>query len=49
MVDRGGKVHRHRYTRDIDGDHRALAGNCGARHPKKLTDIGADEYRCPKH
>ncbi len=47
MIDRGGRT-RLKGERDIDGQPRRLPGNCGSRHPHKRTDIGADEYRCPK-
>jgi hypothetical protein len=47
MIDKGNPNKPSKHARDIDGDKRALAGDCSAHHPKKRRDIGADEFKCP--
>jgi hypothetical protein len=47
MIDRGQPHKPPKHSRDIDGDRRALDGDCRAHHGKKRRDIGADEFRCP--
>ena len=49
MIDRGPKHKNTRFEHDIDGDKRKLPGDCHARHPVKRVDIGADEFKCPRH
>jgi hypothetical protein len=46
MIDKGNPVRPPKHTKDIDGDKRALAGDCGHKHAKKRRDIGADEFKC---
>jgi hypothetical protein len=46
MIDRGNPDSPGKHAKDIDGDKRALAGNCGHKHAKKRRDIGADEFKC---
>lgn len=48
MIDKGKKGSKSYGAKDIDGDKRVLAGDCGAKHPKARRDIGADEFKCPK-
>jgi hypothetical protein len=48
MIDKGKKGSKSHGAKDIDGDKRVLAGDCGAKHPKARRDIGADEFKCPK-
>jgi hypothetical protein len=47
LIDKGNPDKPPKHTKDIDGDKRALAGDCKANHPKKRRDIGADEFKCP--
>jgi hypothetical protein len=46
MIDKGNPDRPPKHTKDIDGDKRALAGDCGHKHAKKRRDIGADEFKC---
>jgi parallel beta helix pectate lyase-like protein len=46
MIDRGKPAAPPHGATDIDGDKRALAGDCSVHHPKKRRDIGADEFKC---
>jgi len=48
MIDAGLDNEVFTHEKDIDGQKRDQAGDCGARHPVKRVDIGADEYQCPK-
>jgi parallel beta helix pectate lyase-like protein len=49
LIDRGNPHKPPKHAKDIDGDKRALAGDCGAAHAKKRRDIGADEFKCSSH
>ena len=48
MIDKGNPQKPPKHTKDIDGDKRALPGDCGAKHPKARRDIGAYEFKCKK-
>jgi hypothetical protein len=47
MIDKGNPNDPPKRATDIDGDKRALDGDCRAHHGKKRRDIGADEFKCP--
>jgi hypothetical protein len=49
LIDKGNPSSPPAGTKDVYGQKRVLAGDCSARHPKKRRDIGAAEFRCPKH
>jgi hypothetical protein len=46
LIDKGDPHKPPKHTKDIDGDKRALAGDCGHKHAIKRRDIGADEFKC---
>ena len=49
LIDKGNPAKPPKHAKDIDGERRALPGDCGAKHPKTRRDMGADEFKCPSH
>jgi hypothetical protein len=47
MIDKGQSHKPPQGAEDIDGQKRALPGDCSKGHHKARRDIGADEFKCP--